>query len=65
VAAEPDNTLKAKALFRGMFERKQNNVQKGRFGQALAQVISEKPQCVVPEYIQQAIIHVCQGKEQA
>jgi len=65
LAAEPDNTLKAKALFRGMFERKQNNVQKGRFGQALAQVISEKPQCVVPEYIQQAIIHVCQGKEQA
>jgi putative ATP-dependent endonuclease of OLD family len=58
--AEQDNTSKARALFRGMFERRQNNVQKGSFGQALAQVISEGADCEVPTYILRAIEHVCQ-----
>ncbi|MDR7052909.1 putative ATP-dependent endonuclease of OLD family [Pseudomonas koreensis] len=59
----PDNTSKAKALFCGMFERKDtsSNVQKGSFGQALAEVIGKTPGCKVPEYLEQAIRHVCQG----
>jgi putative ATP-dependent endonuclease of the OLD family len=62
VNAAPDNTAKAKALFCGMFERKDSssNVQKGRFGQALAEQISKTPGCEVPDYLQQAIRHVCQ-----
>lgn len=63
VDAEQDNTSKARALFCGMFERSQNNVQKGRFGQALAQVISEGAACEVPAYILSAIKHVCQVEE--
>ena len=55
------DAAKARALFTGMFERKQNNVQKGRFGQALAQAFSEPgAACVVPEYIRAAIVHACQ-----
>ena len=59
-AAEGD-AGKAKALFTGMFERPQNNVQKGRFGQSLAQVLTnpETP-CVVPDYIRNAMSHACQ-----
>jgi putative ATP-dependent endonuclease of OLD family len=56
VDAEIDDAAKAKALFRGMFERTSNNVQKGRFGQALAQALSDasvKP--VTPEYVDKAI----------
>jgi len=54
---------KARILFSGMFERRQNNVQKGRFGQALAQIFSESTrQCVVPDYIRNAIAHLCQSK---
>jgi len=54
---------KARILFSGMFERSQSNVQKGRFGQALAQIFSESPrQCVVPDYISNAIAHACQSK---
>lgn len=50
----------AKALFCGMFERKQNNIQKGSFAQSLAQVISDKTvPFKVPAYIQAAIKHVC------
>lgn len=60
-AAESD-AAKARALFSGMFERPQNNVQKGRFGQALAQVIANGAGCVVPNYILQAIVHVCPVK---
>lgn len=65
VEAQPDNTAKAKALFCGMFERKDSssNVQKGRFGQAFAEQISKKPGCKVPEYLEQAIRHVCQGED--
>ncbi|MDQ2127875.1 MULTISPECIES: ATP-dependent nuclease [Enterobacteriaceae] len=62
VDAQPDNTMKARALFCGMFERKDScNVQKGRFGQAFAEQIARTPGCKVPEYLQKAIQHVCQG----
>ena len=44
-----------------MFERPQNNVQKGSFAQALAQVIADpKVPFTVPAYIQDAIQHACQ-----
>jgi putative ATP-dependent endonuclease of OLD family len=57
-----DDAAKAKALFCGMFERGCNNVQKGRFGQALAQELLEaNTNCDVPEYIKVAIAHVCGG----
>jgi len=58
-AAEGD-AAKARALFSGMFERSQNNVLKGRFGQALAQVFADGAACVVPDYIANAIAHACQ-----
>ncbi|WP_368639723.1 ATP-dependent endonuclease [Castellaniella ginsengisoli] len=57
--AEGD-AAKARALFSGMFERTQSNVQKGRFGQALAQVFADGAACVVPDYIGKAIAHACQ-----
>jgi putative ATP-dependent endonuclease of OLD family len=60
VEAEQENTNKARVLFCGMFERSQNNVQKGRFGQALAQVISEGVEFQVPPYILRAVEHACQ-----
>ncbi|UUZ77795.1 hypothetical protein LP414_12630 [Polaromonas sp. P1(28)-13] len=61
VDAAVGDAAKARALFTGMFERKQNNVQKGRFGQALAQAFAEPgTACVVPEYIRAAIVHACQ-----
>ena len=61
VNAAVGDAAKARALFSGMFERKQNNVQKGRFGQALAQVFSEPgTACVVPQYIRDAVVHACQ-----
>jgi putative ATP-dependent endonuclease of OLD family len=61
VAAEVGDAAQAKALFCGMFERKQNNVQKGSFAQSLAQVISDDTVAFkVPAYIQDAIKHVCQ-----
>lgn len=61
VAAEVGDAAQAKALFCGMFERKQNNVQKGSFAQSLAQVISNETTAFkVPAYIQEAIKHVCQ-----
>lgn len=65
VDGAPDNTSKAKALFCGMFERKDtsSNVQKGSFGQALAEQIAKMPGCKVPEYLEQAIRHVCQGAD--
>ncbi|UXH80672.1 ATP-dependent nuclease [Roseateles amylovorans] len=60
VAAEVGDAAQAKALFCGMFERKQSNVQKGSFAQSLAQVISDKTVPFrVPAYIQAAIKHVC------
>jgi putative ATP-dependent endonuclease of OLD family len=51
---------KAKAVFRGMFERSSNNVQKGRFAQSLAAVLANRTvPCTVPAYIQDAIRHAC------
>lgn len=62
VASKAGDAEQAKELFCGMFERKQNNVQKGSFAQSLAQVISdEKVPFKVPAYIQAAIQHVCQS----
>ena len=62
VNAAADDTAKAKALFCGMFERPRNNVQKGSFAQALAQVIADPNQpFTVPAYIQDAIKHACQA----
>lgn len=60
VNAATGDADKARLLFSGMFERTQNNVQKGRFGQALAQVLAEGAACTVPEYIRLAIEHACQ-----
>jgi putative ATP-dependent endonuclease of OLD family len=61
VVAEGSDAAQAKALYRGIFERKQNNVQKGSFAQSLAQVISDNAVAFkVPSYIQAAIQHVCQ-----
>ncbi len=60
VAAEVGDAAQAKALFCGMFERQQSNIQKGSFAQSLAQVISDKTvPFKVPAYIQAAIKHVC------
>ncbi|HCI8581303.1 TPA: AAA family ATPase [Enterobacter cloacae] len=62
VDAQPDNTTKAKALFCGMFERKGSvNIQKGRFAQALAEQILKEPEFEAPEYLLNAIKHVCHG----
>lgn len=59
VAAATGDADKARTLFCGMFEREQNNVQKGRFAQALAaKVADEKLTVVVPKYIANAIAHV-------
>jgi putative ATP-dependent endonuclease of OLD family len=60
VETAANDAAKARALFSGMFERSQNNVQKGRFSQALAQVISEGATFEVPDYILKAIAHACQ-----
>jgi putative ATP-dependent endonuclease of OLD family len=54
-----DDAAAAKALFKGMFERNQSNVQKGRFAQALAAKIeSNNLTVVIPPYILDAIEHV-------
>lgn len=51
---------KAAAIFKGMFERTSNNVQKGRFAQALAaRVVDDNLSIRVPGYIEDAIKHVC------
>jgi putative ATP-dependent endonuclease of OLD family len=61
VDLEVGDGAKARALFCGMFERPKNNVQKGSFAQALAQVISDdKVPFTVPTYVQSAIKHACQ-----
>jgi putative ATP-dependent endonuclease of OLD family len=63
VDAAGTNAEKARVLFSGMFERESNNVQKGRFGQTLAQVFSgAEANCEVPQYIRDAIEHVCVAK---
>ncbi|MEJ1938395.1 hypothetical protein WDZ92_50005, partial [Nostoc sp. NIES-2111] len=56
-----DDREKAETLFRGMFERVSNNVQKGRFAQALAATIADKSVTfVTPAYILGAVKHACQ-----
>ncbi|WP_368563502.1 ATP-dependent endonuclease [Pseudoxanthomonas sp. UTMC 1351] len=61
VDAAVGDAAKARALFRGMFEREHTNVQKGRFGQALAQALADpKIPCTVPQYLKDAIAHACQ-----
>lgn len=60
VDAQVGDAAKAKALFRGMFERSENNVQKGSFAQSLAQVIADNTVAfTVPAYIQDAVQHAC------
>lgn len=61
VDAAADDRAKAEALFRGMFERVSNNVQKGKFAQALAAKITDDQMDVdVPGYIVEAVKHACQ-----
>jgi putative ATP-dependent endonuclease of OLD family len=61
VNAAGDDAAKAQALFKGMFERSEGNVQKGRFAQALATKIEdEKMEIVVPDYILAAVKHASQ-----
>lgn len=62
VDAATGDAEKARVLFSGMFERKNGNVQKGRFAQALAYLIAKakKEEFTVPEYIQAAVEHACQ-----
>lgn len=65
VEAAATNKDKAKALFCGMFERGSGKakVQKGRYGQILAQAIfDDGADFIVPEYIAKAIKHVCETK---
>ena len=60
VGKEANDRDKARALFRGMFERSEGNVQKGRFAQALAaRIVDGETEIVVPQYISDAIKHVC------
>jgi len=60
VNAAADDASKARVLFGGLFERTQNNVQKGRFAQALAQTLEDGAACTVPAYIRDAVTHACQ-----
>ncbi|CAI2932759.1 ATP-dependent nuclease [Aminobacter niigataensis] len=61
VDAEIGDAAKAKTLFKGMFERSSNNVQKGSFGQALAAQIADHDGALpCPPYILAAIKHACQ-----
>ena len=63
VDLEVSDEAKAKQLFRGMFERESNNIQKGKFAQALAAVIEDpdfKGDIVVPDYLKRAFGHACQ-----
>lgn len=60
VGAATTDADKARTLFKGMFEREEGNVQKGRFAQALAAKIEDdKLEVIVPDYIADAINHVC------
>ena len=65
VAAAATNKDKAKVLFCGMFERGEGktNIQKGRYGQILAQtIVDEGANFKVPDYIKKALKHVCEFK---
>jgi putative ATP-dependent endonuclease of OLD family len=58
VSAAGGDVEKAKALYSGMFERPTNNVQKGRYAQALAEQLKAEIAFAVPEYIKAAIQYV-------
>lgn len=63
VNAETGDHAKAKMLFQGMFERDSNNIQKGKFAQALAAWIEDpeiEVDITVPEYLKKAFEHACQ-----
>ncbi|GGZ32901.1 ATP-dependent nuclease [Asticcacaulis endophyticus] len=61
VNAAVGDQAKATTLFKGMFERSENNVQKGKFAQALAEKIIEGHfKVTVPSYVLDAIKHACQ-----
>lgn len=61
VNAAADDRAKAEVLFKGMFERDNNNVQKGAFAQALAERIElHKQKVAIPDYITAALKHACQ-----
>lgn len=65
VTAAATNKDKAKVLFCGMFERGEGktNIQKGRYGQILAQtIVDEGANFKVPDYIEKALKHVCEFK---
>jgi putative ATP-dependent endonuclease of OLD family len=57
VASAKNNVDKAKALYCGMFVARK--IQKGPFAQELAYLISESTSFKVPNYIVDAISHVC------
>jgi putative ATP-dependent endonuclease of the OLD family len=61
VNAAAGDAAKARVLFKGMFERGEGNIQKGRFAQALAAKIEDDGlEVVVPDYITAAVKHVSQ-----
>jgi putative ATP-dependent endonuclease of OLD family len=61
VNAATGDAGKAQTLFKGMFERTEGNVQKGRFAQALAaRIEDDKLEIVVPDYIIAAVTHASQ-----
>lgn len=57
------NVDKACTIFCGMFERKKNNVKKGRFAQVLAERIDDGADFEVPPHLIAAFEHVCRGRE--
>lgn len=60
VDAAVGNQAKAKALFCGMFERNEENIQKGKFAQALAACIQDEGmEFEAPKYVLAAIKHAC------
>jgi len=60
VDAAKDDRGKAETLFRGMFERQSENVQKGKFAQALAATIQDDGVGFeVPPYVLDAVKHTC------
>jgi putative ATP-dependent endonuclease of OLD family len=58
VAGATGDAAKAQALFKGVFERSEGNVQKGRFAQALAaRIEDDELDIIVPDYIVAAVKH--------
>ncbi|WP_288972035.1 ATP-dependent nuclease [uncultured Mesorhizobium sp.] len=60
IAGAENDHEKAKALFRGMFERPKNNIQKGKLAQSLAYTLKQDGLAVTaPQYLLDAFKHVC------